>query len=197
MTRVCSNRSQKPMEDWHDYVSVIGESFVVASIVASVACAAISGVLRALGAVGFRPHSSWRGDLRPLRWVAPVALVLIFVPGVLLGFLLSGACGTSSVTEFPAPDSNHRLAVYGFDCGATTDFSLVVSLLGARDRLPKHRTVSPLYSSYHQEPVASGSGSNFEVHWQDAHHALVKIEGFTGKPSAQRDGVSVRFEQLR
>ena len=185
------------MEDWHEYISVIGASLKVGGVVALVLCAAVYGVLRTLHAVRLRGHHTWRSDLRPLCWVGPIAFILIFLPGVLLGVFLSQSCGTSNSVEFRAPDGNHRLVVYGFDCGATTDFLLVVSLLGTRDRLPKHRTASPLYSHYHQEPVASGSGSNFEVIWQDSHNAIVKVEGFDGKPLVEQDGVTVRFENLR
>jgi hypothetical protein len=102
------------MEDWHDYISVIGGSVEAAGVAALVLCAAVYGVLRTLHAIRHRGQHTWRSDLRPLRWAGPIAFILVFLPGVLLGFLLSNACGTSSSAEFTAPDGNHRL-VYRFN----------------------------------------------------------------------------------
>jgi hypothetical protein len=110
-----------------------------------------------------------------------------------LGWVTSDLCGTSQSEEFRSPDGKQKIVVYAFDCGATTDFSLVVSLLGAHDRLPKHRMAPALYSHYHQEP----SGSNIQVIWQDSHDAIVRVEAFDGTPLKKQDDVSVRFERLR
>jgi hypothetical protein len=112
---------------------------------------------------------------------------------VFLGWLLADACGASQVNEFPSPDGKHRIVLYAFDCGATTDFSLIVSLFDSHELLPQHRAKHVLYSRYHDEP----SPGQFEVIWQDAHHALVRLAGYDGRPSVTEDGVIVRFEEKR
>ena len=186
------------MEDWHDYASVVGGSIEVAGVVAFVVSALIYVVLRLLHVIPpLRKQHTWRTDLRPLRWVGPIVFVLVFLPSLFLGWLFSGTCGTSNSEEFRSPDNQHKIVVYAFDCGATTDFSLVVSLLKAQDHLPEHRRAPVLYSHYHQQPITTWAARNFEVIWQDSHHALVRVEAFDGKPLVQQDGVSVRFEPLR
>ena len=186
------------MEDWHDYVSLIIGSVEAAGVVALLVSAIVYVVLRLLHVIPqLQQQHTWRTNLRPLRWVGPTVFVVFFLPILFFGWMFSGGCGTSNSQEFRSPDGEHKIVVYEFDCGATTDFSLIVSLLGAQEHLPKHRTAPVLYSHYHQQPTISEAGTNFEVIWQDAHHALVKVEAFDGKPLVQQDGVSVRFEQLR
>jgi hypothetical protein len=182
------------MGDWQEYVSAIGGALRAASVVALLTAVGIYSFLRLLHAIPrLRKQHTWRTDLRPIRWVGPTAFVLVFLPGLFLGWLFSDMCGTSNSKEFRSPDGNHKVVVYAFDCGATTDFSLVVSLLGADDHLPKHRTARVLYSHYHQEP----STSNVRVLWEDSHRVLVKVVGFDGTPLVAQDDVSVRFEELR
>lgn len=180
--------------DWYDCVSVIGGSFEAACIVALAVSAVVYFGLRLLHAIPrLRRQHTWRTAFFPLRWVGPIAFALVLFPGVLIGWVTSDLCGTSQSEEFRSPDGKQKIVVYAFDCGATTDFSLVVSLLGAHDRLPKHRMAPALYSHYHQEP----SGSNIEVIWQDSHDAIVKVEAFDGAPLKKQDDVSIRFERPR
>ena len=181
------------MEDWHDYASVIGGSVGAALAVALIVSVGIYSILRVLHTIPrFRNQHTWRTDLRPIRWISLTAFVLVLLPGLFLGWLFSDACGTSSSEEFGSPDGKYKIAVYAFDCGATTDFSLVVSLLRADDHVPKHRTARVLYSHYHQGPTPS----NVQVFWRDSNEVLVKVVGFDGAPLVTQNGVSVRFETL-
>ncbi len=89
-------------------------------------------------------------------------------------------CGTGDITEVSAPDGRHKIVVYKFDCGATTDFSLEVSLLQGSRKLPKYRTANLLYSHYHQRPTNIGAGKNFQVDWIDSSHVVVHVAQFDG-----------------
>lgn len=184
------------LEFWDEYATVFKGSLATAGIAALAICAAVYCVLRALRLLRLRGPHTWRSDLDPLAWIGPSVFLLVFAPAVMLGIMASDLCATTDSVEFPAPDGKHKLVVYNFDCGATTDFSLIVSLLDADRRLPKHKALRRLYSHYHQLPIASGSAANFEVIWQDSRHAVVKVKGFDGTPLAEQDGVSVRFEKL-
>lgn len=182
------------MEDWHDYASVIGGSAAVAFALAFIVSVGTYSIRRVFHAIPrFRHQHTWRTDLLPIRWVSPAVFILVLLPGLFLGWLFSDVCGTGSNQEFGSPDGKHKIAVYSFDCGATTDFSLVVSLLGAADHVPKHRTARVLYSHYHQEPTPS----DVQVLWRGSKEVLVKVVGFDGAPLVMQDGVSIRFEALR
>ena len=181
------------MEDWHAYASVIGGSVGAALAVSLIVSVGIYSILRVLHSVPrFRNQHTWRTDLRPIRWISLTAFILVLLPGFFLGWLFSDLCGTGNSEEFGSPDGKHKIAVYSFDCGATTDFSLVVSLLRAGDQVPKHRTARVLYSLYHQKPTRS----NVHVFWRGSAEVLVKVAGFNGAPLVTHDGVSVRFETL-
>src|SRR6185312_16002147 len=110
-----------------------------------------------------------------------------------LGWLFADACGASEVNQFPAPDGKHRIVVYAFDCGATTDFSLMVSLFDSHEQFPEHQARHVLYSRYHDEP----SPGEFDVVWRDPHHAVVRLTAYDARPSTTEDGVTVRFEKKR
>jgi len=47
--------------------------------------------------------------------------------------------------------------------------------------------------SWDDEP----SPGEFDVIWRDAHHAVVRLTRYDGKPSVTEDGVTVRFEEKR
>jgi len=45
-------------------------------------------------------------------------------------------CGNQIVNETISPDKSMRAVIFERDCGATTDFSTQISILGANERLP-------------------------------------------------------------
>jgi len=187
------------MEDWHDVVSLIIGSLALAAAIALIVCLLIYGILRLLRLNRrFRKQHTWKSDLRATSLIGAVLFAVAFVPAIFIGNLLSGMCGTSHVTEVPSPDSKHKIVVYNFDCGATTDFSLDVSLLHISQRLPKYRTAELLYGHYHQCPTPSGPEKNFEVQWKDPAHVVVRVEGLDNTAKTKKeDGVEVSFENLR
>jgi hypothetical protein len=182
------------MEIWRDYADAAFYALIASAVVVLIAC-----VIFSIGAFLYslfrrsRERRSFRTVLWRLRWVPLLVFALAFPAFLLLCLALSDSCGTSQANEFPSPDGKHRIVIYAFDCGATTDFSLVVSLLDGAEVLPKHRTPNVLYSRYHDEP----SPGEFEVLWQDAHHVTVRLVGYDGEPSATEDGVTIRFEENR
>ncbi len=61
--------------------------------------------------------------------------------GAIAALLLSSTscldpCGNLIRAETRSPDNGKRAVVFERDCGATTDFSTRVSILGAKERLP-------------------------------------------------------------
>lgn len=186
------------MENWKEYASMLADSSLIACAVMLAISAVFYTGLRLFHLIPrFRRQHTWRTDLRTLRLIAPIGFLTVFLPSLFIAWLFSDLCGTSQNTEFEAPDRRHKIAIYAFDCGATTDFSLIVSLLDADDSLPKHKTAPVLYSRYHQIPVHSDQGSNFEVSWKSSQEVLVKIAEFDGTPLVKQDGVIIRFEPLR
>ncbi len=187
------------MEDWHDIASLVTGSLSVAALAVIVACLPIYGVVRLFRVMPrFRGHHSWRSDLRPFRWLAGVIFVLVLVTSLLMGSAFSTMCGTSHITEVPSPDARHKLVVFNFDCGATTDFSLDVSLLKAGQGLPKYKTPRILYGHYRQCPIPAGPQRNFEVEWKDSSHVTVFVEALDATAKTQnQDGVEVSFATLR
>jgi len=141
--------------------------------------------------------SSWKADV---RWSGGVSLAVFLVAGIsltVLGSFLSSGCSTSDVSEFTAPDGKHKLLVYNADCGATTDFSFNVSLLGAKEKLPRGGGET-LYYRYHDFPDARPERRNFEVHWLNANEVQVRLSSIDGAAfTKSTDGVRVEFERLQ
>lgn len=187
------------MDDWSDILNIAGVSLVIGIAVALMVCLPVYAVLQLIHRHrkgGGR--KAWIAPLKPLRWVGGIFFSLAFLPSVGIELFFSDMCGTSDVTEVRSPDGRHKVVVYAFDCGATTDFSLVVSVLRDGQRLPRHKTALPLYSRYHDCPVASGPGKNFEVKWIDASRVTVKIAGLEDQMAEKReDGVAVQFAPMK
>jgi hypothetical protein len=95
---------------------------------------------------------------------------LAVAPYLFLGLIFSGGCGTSDITEVFSPDGKHKILVYSSDYGATTDFSLNVSLPGGSDAVLRYRAAQLRYHRYHQFP---GLGRNFDVSWSGPDHITV------------------------
>lgn len=181
------------MENLRGLAEDVGFGVVFAGGLAVFAAAAVFAVVRIIRVLtARRGDHRWRSDLRlPIR-VGVMAFLFLFPSVLWVGYLLRDACGVSEVHPFPSPDGRHTLVVYGFDCGATTAYSFMVSLLNEGESLPQHRTVHVLYSRYRDLP-----SDNFEVQWQDPSHAVVRVADFDGDPVVQQDGVTVHFEPLR
>jgi hypothetical protein len=164
------------MEDWHDLISLITEIFPFA-LVFGLAVSVFAYLVIRL--VHLRPKirnlHQWRSDLRPAVIVGGIFFLVVFIPGVFIGYLFSGGCGTGDITEIPSPDNQHKIVVYNFDCGATTDFSLDVSLLKTNEKLPKHHAAKLIYHRYHQYPTATGPQKNFDVSWKGPKEVVVQV----------------------
>jgi hypothetical protein len=159
------------MEDWRDVVSLLFNCLLVAGAIALVAGVSIYLILRLIRLIPhFRKDHTWMSDLWRTSQLAAVILVIAFVPSIFIGYAFSDMCGTDAIAEVPSPDAKHKIVVYNFDCGATTDFSFDVSLLRANEKLPKYKTAKLLYHHYHQVPVPLGNEKNFEVQWLDPVH---------------------------
>jgi len=186
------------MEDWYEVASIVGISLAITCAVVIVVSSIIYAILRLARAVPkFRGRHTWKTDLRIVYRFATVLFPLIFFPILFLGCFFSDFCGTSFITEVPSPDKKHKIVVYNFDCGATTSFSLDVSLLRLNQQLPKYRTASLLYDNDRQCPTPYGPDKNFEVQWQDPSHVTVRISGLNNTAKTKhQDGVAVAFENL-
>lgn len=186
------------MDDWQDVVSLVTGSLAIASLVAAAISIPIYVILRLVHSIPkLRKQHTWKSDLRPIYWISIVVLSLTFLTSLFIGSLFSDMCGTSDITEVLSPDARHKIVVYNFDCGATTDFSLDVSLLRANQKLPKYRRADLLYSHYHQRPMSTGVQKNFEILWSDPTHATVRVTDLDGGPKIKhQDGVEISFVSL-
>jgi hypothetical protein len=186
------------MDDWKDIASAILWGLGIAVASGGLSAVLIYGLVRLARLLPrFRQTGTQRGDLRSAGIVGLVIAVPTLILVLAINFAFSDMCGTGYVTEVYSPDRQHKVDVYNFDCGATTDFSLDVSLLRGDVALPKRRTAKLLYSQYHQKPEANGPNRNFEVVWPDSSHATVRVKGFEGSPiTKSEDGVQVRIERL-
>lgn len=176
--------------------SAVGYSLGTALAITAAICTPIYAImLLILRLPALRASYTWKSPLLGMYWAAGTLSVLVFAGGMFLNYALSPLCGTDHVTEVASPDAKHKIVVYNFDCGATTDFSLLVSLLGSKQQLPKNKAANSLYSHYHQLPEANGIRKNFEVQWHDSSHVTVRIASYDGAtPIKSQDGVVVSFE---
>src|ERR1019366_8104994 len=141
-----------------------------------------------------------RRDVNISGWFAVGAFALVGIPLLGIGILFSGGCGTNHVYTYPSPDGAHKLVVFNWDCGATTDFSFNVSLLSANEALP--RDPGNIYSHNHQCPDQRIGQKNFDVEWRDSSHVNVnvnvKVEGAESRvKNTNRGGVTVSIENLQ
>lgn len=67
---------------------------------------------------------------------AVVLLAILVAPYVLLMSALEPVCGNDLAQEFPSPTGALKAVVFRRDCGATTSFTMNVSILPAGQALP-------------------------------------------------------------
>jgi hypothetical protein len=140
-------------------------------------------------------ESSWKADVRWSGKVSVAVFLVACIPLTALGSFLNTGCGTSDVSEFMSPDGKHKLLVYNADCGATTDFSFNVSLLGAKEKLPRGGGNTLFYRN-HTFPDTRPERRNFDVHWLNANEVQVRVSALDRTFSTSKDGVMVEFERL-
>lgn len=126
------------------------------------------------------------------RWWIPVAgfaaavLVVLILPFVLLMTALEPSCGNDLAKEFPCPNGRLKAVVFRRDCGATTSFTMNVSILPAAKALPNEAG-----NVFVKDDDAAPT-----VRWIDDTHLLIsetwpgKI--FLQKPSVEKVQISYR-----
>ncbi|CAN5666282.1 hypothetical protein BH09VER1_BH09VER1_01120 [soil metagenome] len=65
-----------------------------------------------------------------------VLLVAIFAPIALLLYAMVPVCGNDHEQAFPSPNGQLKAVIFRRDCGATTSYSMNVSILPAAQALP-------------------------------------------------------------
>lgn len=96
-------------------------------------------------------------------------------------------CANSVVADVPSPDGLRRAVVFERDCGATTDFSAQVSVLGNGDELPDEGG---------NTFIAAGRGQSVSVLWPDSRELRVRYDrrDETFRKESAAGGVSVTYE---
>lgn len=92
-----------------------------------------------------------------------VMLVIVLAPFVMIFSALTPLCGNDQLQEFRSPDGKLKAVVYRRDCGATTGFSMNVSILPAVKGLP-NEAGNVLVIDGDTPPVVS---------WQDGSHLVI------------------------
>jgi hypothetical protein len=92
----------------------------------------------------------------------------------------SDMCGNIVYQEIPSPDGQYKVVVFERDCGATTDFSTQVSILGAAQEL------------------SNVSGNIFVMDGHpDSTNVQVEWEGDQAVSISYADGYEVKYRQRR
>jgi hypothetical protein len=97
-------------------------------------------------------------------------LVSLSTAAGLLWSIGCGLCANDVVSEVRSPDGKLRVVVFRRDCGATTDFTLHVSVLGAAQPLSNDEgNVFRALNDGKTPPI------EVKVAWQDSRHLLVRF----------------------
>lgn len=110
--------------------------------------------------------------------LAAAALLVLVLPIILLMTALEPSCGNDLAKEFPSPNGQLKAVVFRRDCGATTSFTMNVSILPAGQSLPNQP--GDAFVKDDDEPPA--------VHWIDDTHLLIS-ETWPGKILLQKNAV--------
>jgi hypothetical protein len=111
--------------------------------------------------------------------------------------LLAGCgstCGNRSMKSFPSRDGVLKTVVFERDCGATTGFSLQVSLLARHERLPDDgRNLFVAVDNHGTAKMAEGGG--VAVRWLDPHRLEIRYDHLARVFQAERHlrGVEISY----
>ena len=108
-------------------------------------------------------------------------------------------CGNHVVARVPSPDGVHVAVVFVRDCGATTDFSTHVSLLGPHEAVPAEGGNTFVADTDHgAAPSAAWGGPEVQIHWSGNTRLTLSYD-----PAARiflressRSGVAIVYESL-
>jgi hypothetical protein len=98
--------------------------------------------------------------------------VVLAAPTItILVLLLSGCglCGNEILSESLSPDGSKRAVLFSRDCGATTDYSWQISILGAKEVLPDDGGNAFAAGTDH----GAVQEMKIEVDWKDSEHLIV------------------------
>lgn len=74
---------------------------------------------------------------KPLLWAMILIPCLCLIAGyTAMDSIFGGMCGNKITNELISPNGDLKAITFTRDCGATTDYSTQVSIIGARDELP-------------------------------------------------------------
>jgi len=127
--------------------------------------------------------------MMPRQWLATVLAATIS-----LSLIGCGLCGNDVLSEVRSPDGAKRAVVFRRDCGATTDYTLHVSILGAASRLSNDQgNVFRALNDGKAPPIAA------QVVWEDSRHLLVRFPARARvyRQSANVGLIRIAYETLR
>lgn len=129
-----------------------------------------------------------------------ILIGLTLVIGLLFWLWLPDLCANSIVAELPAPGGKAKVVVFTRDCGATTDFSTQVSVLGPHDTLSNTAgNVFVAERDHGRSPVGPGGGPDIQASWLSEnqlrieHHSLARV--FKAEPLWK--GIKIEYVQVK
>lgn len=130
---------------------------------------------------------------RMTKWIVGSFLVLLAGGGVLLLLLdhaLSGICDNERLAGFVSPRGEHQAVVFRRNCGATTPYSVHVSVLPAGRELPNEAGNILIIRDYDLTP---------RLHWKEPARLLVEYPVYIDASHVDEalGGVSVEYAVLR
>ena len=103
-------------------------------------------------------------------WIVGITSLVIAGVGSLFYFGLDGMCANEQLFDLPSPDGALKAVVFQRDCGATTDFSTQVSIVGASRSLPNRGGNLFVADTDHgRAPSGIGGGPEVRVAWRSSH----------------------------
>lgn len=112
---------------------------------------------------------------------------------------LTGDCGNELLREVLSPDRKLKAVTFQRDCGATTGFTIQISVLSAGEKLPNEGGNVFVADTNHSEvPSEQGGVPIVDVRWVDESNLLVKHDSrarvFLSKQGHGK--VRIRYEQF-
>ncbi len=111
--------------------------------------------------------------------------------------LLSGCglCGNEILSESLSPDGSKRAVLFSRNCGATTDYSWQISILGAKEVLPDDGGNAFVADTDH----GAVQEMKVEVDWKDSDHLIVSYPEHARvfHQSTMVRGVRISYEKMK
>lgn len=119
------------------------------------------------------------------------------LPAVLIAGCSDG-CKNTEAARSLSPDGQHIAVLFQRDCGATTDFTTQISIIGSSDPLSGSGNAFVADDNHGTAPVGSWQGPWAEMQWIGTGHLLIKYaaKARTFQQQKQVAGVTIQYQRV-